>query len=166
MRKLLLPLLAGKSAYSIGLWGDLPYSDLQKTSGVPNLIADMNDQKLAFSVHDGDIKSGSSKCTNDHYTQAETYFNSLRAPAMYTPGDNEWTDCDRAGDSSLERLKYIRSTMFDTQTSFGQRKIRLQGPAGALRREPPLVERRRAVRHAARRRLGQQLLRRRGARSR
>jgi len=46
---------AGKSAYSIGLWGDLPYSDLQKTSGVPNLIADMNDQTLAFSVHDGDM---------------------------------------------------------------------------------------------------------------
>ncbi len=79
----------GKSAYAIGLWGDLPYSELQKTAGVPNLIADMNDQKLAFSVHDGDIKSGSSLCTNDVYAQAETYFNSLRAPALYTPGDNE-----------------------------------------------------------------------------
>ena len=29
-------------SYAIGLWGDLPYSDLQALTGVPNLIADMN----------------------------------------------------------------------------------------------------------------------------
>ncbi|WP_363323981.1 hypothetical protein [uncultured Bradyrhizobium sp.] len=46
-------------AYAIGLWGDLPYSDLQAQVGVPNLIADMNGQKLAFTVHDGDLKAGS-----------------------------------------------------------------------------------------------------------
>ena len=34
--------------YSIGLWGDLPYSDVQALVGVPNLIADMNRQDLAF----------------------------------------------------------------------------------------------------------------------
>ena len=44
--------------YAIGLWGDLPYSDLQAQVGVPNLIADMNSQKLAFTVHDGDLKAG------------------------------------------------------------------------------------------------------------
>jgi len=44
--------------YSIGLWGDLPYNDIQATIGVPNLIADMNAQKLAFTVHDGDLKAG------------------------------------------------------------------------------------------------------------
>jgi hypothetical protein len=27
----------GDRSYSIGLWGDLPYSDVQKTVGVPNL---------------------------------------------------------------------------------------------------------------------------------
>jgi hypothetical protein len=27
--------------YAIGLWGDLPYSDTQAQTGVPNLIADM-----------------------------------------------------------------------------------------------------------------------------
>ena len=45
-------------AYSIGLWGDVPYSDLQALTGVPNLIADMNSQHLAFSVHNGDLKGG------------------------------------------------------------------------------------------------------------
>ncbi len=45
-------------AYAIGLWGDLPYSDVQAQTGVPNLIAGMNAQKLAFTVHDGDLKAG------------------------------------------------------------------------------------------------------------
>jgi len=45
-------------AYAIGLWGDMPYSDLQAIVGVPNLIADMNEQDLAFTVHDGDLKAG------------------------------------------------------------------------------------------------------------
>src|ERR1700730_11298705 len=44
--------------YAIGLWGDFPYSDIQATTGVPNLIADMNSQDLAFTAHDGDLKAG------------------------------------------------------------------------------------------------------------
>jgi hypothetical protein len=42
--------------YAIGLWGDLPYesatSTVQTAIGVPNLIADMNAQRLQFTVHD------------------------------------------------------------------------------------------------------------------
>jgi hypothetical protein len=96
---------------------------------VPNLIADMNAQKLAFIAHDGDLKNGSSLCTDDVYTRALGYFNASRAPAMYTPGDNEWTDCDRAnngGYDSLERLQHLRTTMFTTASSYGQHRIRLQ----------------------------------------
>src|SRR5947209_9706331 len=71
----------GYDQYAIGLWGDLPYSTLQATVGVPNLIADMNSQDLVFTVHDGDWKSGSSVCSDSVYTQAQGYLNSLRAPA-------------------------------------------------------------------------------------
>src|SRR6185503_11559907 len=35
-----------RESYAIGLWGDLPYSDVQATIGIPNLIADMNSQQL------------------------------------------------------------------------------------------------------------------------
>lgn|SRR5581483_4886381 len=45
--------------YDIGLWGDLPYSAAQETVGLPNLIADMNAHNLEFTVHDGDLKAGS-----------------------------------------------------------------------------------------------------------
>jgi hypothetical protein len=37
-----------RTPYAIGLWGDLPYNSTQATVGVPNLIADMNSQKLAL----------------------------------------------------------------------------------------------------------------------
>ena len=122
-------------AYSIGLWGDVPYSDLQALTGVPNLIADMNSQPLAFSVHNGDLKGGNgtpgsvtpTTCIDALYVQAVNFFNALRAPAMFTPGDNDWTDCDSAsngGFNSLERLDHERQVFFSTPFSLGQRQKR------------------------------------------
>lgn len=117
----------GSSPYAIGLWGDLPYSPEQEAVGVPNLIADMNAQRLAFTVHDGDLKQGSnSPCNADLYQRSLGYFNALDAPAMFTPGDNDWTDCDRAsngGYNSLERLDYERQLFFAQPYSLG--KVRL-----------------------------------------
>jgi hypothetical protein len=134
-------------AYAIGLWGDLPYStgnsdaaQLQKTVGVPNLIADMNRQPLAFSVHDGDLKDGSSRCSDDKYYDFKASLNTLRAPAVFTPGDNDWTDCDRAsagGYDSEERLRFERSVLFSDDFSLGQRRMRLEV------QDAPYVENRR-----------------------
>jgi hypothetical protein len=118
------------AGYAIGLWGDLPYSPLQATTGVPNLIADVNQQHLEFTVHDGDLKAGSnSPCSDDVYTRSLAYLNAMKAPSMFTPGDNDWTDCDRpsnGGFSSLERLDHERQLLFNTSFSFGQRRIRLK----------------------------------------
>jgi hypothetical protein len=113
------------SAYAIGLWGDLPYSSDQATIGVPNLIADMNSQALAFTIHDGDLKQGSnSPCNDALYINSLGYFNSLNSPAIFTPGDNDWTDCDRAnngGFRSLERLSHERQVFFSTPYTLGRR---------------------------------------------
>lgn len=120
--------------YAIGLWGDLPYSDVQAQTGVPNLIADMNSQNLAFTVHDGDLKAGNAtvgsvtptSCSDALYKQSLDYLNALKAPAMFTPGDNDWVDCDRpsnGGFNSLERLKRERQIFFSTPYSQGQRRM-------------------------------------------
>jgi hypothetical protein len=115
----------GRNPYAIGLWGDLPYSSTQATIGVPNLIAHMNSQKLAFTVHDGDLKSGSSECTDSVYLQGLGYLNSLKGSAMFTPGDNDWTDCDRtAGYSSRAQLDKERSIFFSTPFSQGQHPMK------------------------------------------
>src|SRR5262245_57938069 len=112
--------------YAIGLWGDLPYSDAQATTGVPNLIADMNASKLIFTVHDGDLKAGNgtagsatpTTCADALYAQGLSYLNMLQGAAMFTPGDNDWTDCDRAKNgsfNSLERLDHERQLFFSGQ---------------------------------------------------
>jgi hypothetical protein len=115
-------------AYEIGLWGDLPYSDTQASVGVPNLIADMNAHRLVFTVHDGDLKQGGgSPCDDALYARALGYFNSLQSAAMFTPGDNDWTDCDRNSNgsfNSLERLDHERQLFFSTPYSLGQRPMR------------------------------------------
>ena len=125
----------GRATYAIGLWGDLPYSDAQALIGVPNMIADMNAQDLAFTAHDGDLKAGNgtpgsiapSICSDSLYAQGLAYFNALKAPAIFTPGDNDWTDCDRPSNgsfNSLERLDHERKLFFSTPFSLGQHPIR------------------------------------------
>jgi hypothetical protein len=122
-------------SYAIGLWGDLPYNDRQAQVGVPNLIADMNKQDLAFTVFDGDWKAGGSTagsvtpttCNDALYFQSRDYLNSLKAPAASTPGDNDWTDCDRAsngGFNSLERLNREREIFFNTPYTLGKRRLK------------------------------------------
>ena len=124
----------GREKYSIGLWGDLPYSDTQALVGVPNLIADMNNQQLAFTVHDGDLKGGNGTpgsvtptvCSDALYQQGLSYFNALKGPAMFTPGDNDWTDCDRpsnGGFNSRDRLDHERLVFFSTPYSLGQNPV-------------------------------------------
>lgn len=111
------------ATYAIGLWGDLPYSPAQ-VPGVWNLIADMNAQDLAFTVNDGDLKAGGGACTDSVYTDALLYFNTLWAPAAFTPGDNDWTDCDRvAGYNSLAQLDKERALFFNTTFTMGVRKL-------------------------------------------
>jgi hypothetical protein len=123
--------------YAIGLWGDFPYSDLQATTGVPNLIADMNKQKLVFTVHDGDLKAGNgtpgsvtpTTCSDALYQQGLGFFNALDGAAMFTPGDNDWTDCDRpanGGFSSRERLDHERQVFFSTNFSLGRKPMKQQ----------------------------------------
>jgi hypothetical protein len=115
-----------RATYAIGLWGDLPYSSEQAVPGVARLIADMNAENLAFTAHDGDLKSGSSRCDDSVYLNSLAFFNMLEAPVVFTPGDNDWTDCDRAnngGYSSLERLDLERRLFFSTDFSLGQRTM-------------------------------------------
>ena len=124
-----------ETKFTFGLWGDMPYSKAKDQDKMPAVIDSINASDIAFSIYDGDIKDGSSKCTDEIYSDAIKMFNSLKQPTIYVPGDNEWTDCHRTnngGYDQLERLGFIRKTMFATPNSFGQKTIALdhQGKAG------------------------------------
>jgi hypothetical protein len=126
---------ADEQSFAFGLWGDMPYARANDLPKIAPLIADMNASDIAFSMYDGDIKDGSSKCSDDVYTDGVKWFNALKAPAVYVPGDNEWTDCHRTnngGYDNLERLDHLRKAMFADTQSFGTTKMPLdhQGKPG------------------------------------
>lgn len=115
--------------YSFGLWGDMPYKKAGDEPRLPTVLQSINQSDIAFSIFDGDIKDGSSKCTDEIYTAALNMFGSMEMPAVYIPGDNEWTDCHRlnnGGYQSLERLEHLRKTMFPSVSSLGKRQIPLE----------------------------------------
>jgi hypothetical protein len=124
--------------FSFALWGDMPYAKNGDTDAkIQALIDDINASKVDFTVFDGDIKDGSSFCDDSQYLDAIDRFNSFKKPMIYVPGDNEWTDCHRTnngGFNNLERLSFIRQTMFNTPESFGQKKLKLehQGQLGKI----------------------------------
>jgi hypothetical protein len=121
--------------YTIALWGDMPYNALGKQQ-YPNLLLDVNDADVAFSIFDGDLKAGGDgPCTDENlYTPALDYFSMLKRPLVWVPGDNDWTDCwGRYGaastapgaDDPIERLQHERALFTSTPFSLGQTKLRL-----------------------------------------
>ncbi|MDP1733700.1 MAG: hypothetical protein Q8L44_04975 [Sulfuritalea sp.] len=137
----LLALPSHAEPLAFGLFGDTPYNQWQRDN-LPELIAEMDGEDLAFVVHDGDIKSGSSVCSDETLKDVLSVFQKSRHPLVYVPGDNEWTDCHRksnGGYDPLERLDKLREWFFPSDLALGQRPLKLQrqsrDPAFAKYRE-------------------------------
>lgn len=118
-------------------FGDAPYGDPVKVYPAFEVLLDtINAQDPALVIHVGDTKSGNTPCSDKTLTDQLNFMDRLVAPVLYTPGDNEWTDCHRrkaGGFDPEERLAFIRTTYFaDPSQSFGQTKLPVdhQGAAG------------------------------------
>ncbi len=106
--------------------GDMPYKLPEDYKRFEALIAAINGLRPTFSIHIGDIKSGSSPCSDENLTRIRDYFKTFQQPLIYTPGDNEWTDCHRekAGKfDPLERLAFVRKLFFPDSKSQGAAPI-------------------------------------------
>lgn len=133
--------VAATARYQVGLIGDLLYSD-EELAKWPNLMAALDAAPLAFVIHDGDFKSGSSRCDDEVFEDRLRRFQASAHPFVFVPGDNEWTDCHRENNGSydpLERLAKLRGMFFPGNESLGRRTLRLdrqsQDPAYAAYRE-------------------------------
>ena len=105
----------------------MPYQpDLIAGPAYRQLISLINDARPAFSVHVGDFKDGYSACTDAVYAAQAAYFQRFEAALVYTPGDNDWLDCQRRGNDPLQRLQALRQRFFASSRSLGQRPIDLQ----------------------------------------
>ncbi|MBL8483491.1 MAG: hypothetical protein JNJ60_14935 [Rhodocyclaceae bacterium] len=108
--------------------GDLPYSTAERRL-FPQFLETLDRERLAFVVHDGDIKDGDARCDVPLYFDRLALFQASWHPLIYTPGDNEWTDCRRSGAGAyepVERLNFLRQVFFRDAYSLGQNKIALQ----------------------------------------
>ncbi len=126
---------------SFGLFGDTPYSAWEREQ-LPQMLAAMGQEHLAFAIHAGDIKNGSSVCSDEVYRDILGVFRAAPLPLVYVPGDNEWTDCHRSnngGYDPLERLARLRELFFAGDETLGARPFRLErqsrDPAHAAYRE-------------------------------
>lgn len=118
---------AAQNAFTFAAFGDTPYTEEEEARHI-GMLAEINREAPAFVIHVGDFKSGWSPCTDALFIQRRDAFALLHPPLIYTPGDNEWTDCHRAlgaASDPLERLQKLRSLFFADGNSLGQRKIAL-----------------------------------------
>lgn len=121
------------AAYTFAVIGDLPYSkkDLKDMS---TWVRDINHADPAFTVHVGDVKTGPADCGDDYFKKIRKNFDRFDGPLIYTPGDNDWTDCHakEAGTfDPLERLRALRALMYPTPgTTLGDHPMKVQSSPG------------------------------------
>jgi hypothetical protein len=100
---------------TLAVIGDTPYGAAQ-LANFPSDIARINaDPAVSRVLHLGDIKSGSTVCSDAYFAQIRSAFDSFADPVVFTPGDNEWTDCHRVNNGGFrptERLRRLREVFF------------------------------------------------------
>jgi hypothetical protein len=148
---LLLAMPAAAQPFRFTAFGDMPYCSPRDPAGcatelarVEALVATINAARPAFSIFLGDTKGGAEACTNAVVLdRAAAWFGRVAGALVYTPGDNEWTDCwqPRAGGfDPLDRLRLIRERFFATPRSLGQMPMPLVRQADAAPEYRPYVE--------------------------
>ena len=150
--------LAGGGGHTdtMAVIGDTPYgdfnNDLSQMNGFPALVDSINgDPDVSRVVHLGDIHSGKQHCYESWDQQVLGLFQSFDDPMIYTPGDNEWTDCNKskegghgdayAGGDPLANLALVRSLFFpDVGVTLGRHPAHVQSQARVSREYRDFVE--------------------------
>ncbi|ESQ73496.1 metallophosphoesterase [Asticcacaulis sp. AC402] len=113
-----LPPEGGSGRAEFVVIGDTPYSasdEAMLVTAIPKIKA----LNPPFVLHVGDIQAGKDVCgaPDDRFAALVEALRPI--PVIYTPGDNEWTDCDRkempgttTRFSELARLDILRSRFF------------------------------------------------------
>ncbi|MDP8992707.1 MAG: hypothetical protein M3N31_06625 [Actinomycetota bacterium] len=110
----------GQERFQFALIGDARYRP-EEDAKFARVMDAINAEDMAFTVHIGDIKRGAAPCGDDVYLTTRRLFSEFSSPLIYTPGDNEWTDC---GDRDpKERLAFLRRVFFPDDQSHGRRRL-------------------------------------------
>ena len=122
--------------FAFAVVGDTPYTQSEEAR-FETMLRALDAEPLAFVVHVGDFKGGGA-CSDALYTRRRAQFDASSHPFIFTPGDNDWTDCRGAKHDPLERLARLREVFFADRFSLGRRRLELfvqercatEGPLG------------------------------------
>jgi len=118
-------------SFAFAVLGDAPYFDWE-TVQFELVLDELDAHDLSSIIHVGDIFW--QPCTDALYIRSLDWFNALRHAVVYTPGDNEWTDCWETGAGAFEplgRLDRIREIFFaEPAQSLGGTLLPLVSQAG------------------------------------
>jgi hypothetical protein len=141
------PAAAQPATYAI--IGDWPYSKVLLDSA-RLLIDSINaDPQVELVLHIGDIRSGSMPCTGAGLDPVPAsadrgwndailgLFEQFHKPFVFTPGDNDWTDCHKKKQASsgapMKELEAVRRQFYPTPgTTLGMQKKRVETQARAF----------------------------------
>lgn len=117
--------------------GDMPNGDPAVVMpAYEALIEVINARDPALVIHVGDLKTVAAPCTDDALREQAALLDRFAAPVLFTPGDNDWTDChlEAAGaHDPRERLDFLRAAFYgDGTQSRGAEAapVESQAPAG------------------------------------
>ncbi len=125
------PVNRSADALTVAVFGDWPYSVHLRDTAAPFLLDSINsDPHVRLVVHVGDIHSGSMPCTGAGLNPLPAgsspnwnesiwdIFQQFHDPFVYTPGDNEWSDCHKmkqlSSGAPLNELAAVRNLFFPT----------------------------------------------------
>jgi hypothetical protein len=98
------------NSFAFAVFGDGPYY-FPERGRFRRVIEDVNESDVEWFLHVGDIMWA--RCSDRTLASRLDMLRTIRHPVVYTPGDNEWTDChQKGGFQPLDRLQHIRSTYF------------------------------------------------------
>lgn len=118
------------NALAFGVFGDGPYYQWEQ-GRFRRVLADVEASDVAWLIHVGDFLWY--PCSERAFEARRDQLDALETAVVYTPGDNEWTDChrDRPGRyEPLARLAALRRIFFAQPTrSLGRRPLTLETQA-------------------------------------
>ena len=106
------PVDTNAESFAFGVFGDGPYYGIEE-GRFRRMLADVEASSVTFLLHVGDILWY--PCSDEKYLSVREALGGLGQPVVYTPGDNEWTDCHEGrpgGYDPLDRLAAIRRIFF------------------------------------------------------
>ncbi len=96
--------------------GDVPNGDQAIVMpAYKSLIDVINARDPALVLHIGDVKAVAAPCSDEVLREQAALLDRFAAPVLFTPGDNDWTDChlEAAGaHDPRERLAFLRAAFY------------------------------------------------------